>query len=908
MARNQSASSRAFGQLRVQVFDRAAGVFAVPARLPDRPLRYLVLALSMGLLAVVGCCHLTAGPGLPSKGTAFSGHVTDQQGQPVASARVEVNGQATLSRGDGTFQLSVPEGARYILNISHPDFADLSYISLTPLAGQRWRLIRAQIETVDAKNQITLKDSRPELTQKGIGGASFTLPADSLVDDRGRPPAGAVRAAIATLDVANGEAPGDWAVRSDDGRQDGFLISYGAVFVQFTDPAGSVRYQLRSGATGALSLPVIPSMSTHAPGTPQARFWYYDTKDGYWKHNGDAIFDAVTGAYAGKVNHLSTINTDIAKFDNAACLKITLDPSIVAGHKLRIRYHSGGTPFGQTPQFVMNDTVNAAYRLPANTNVLLELLNASDEFLGNLVVEDPVGTALVNTVVNTGPAIPTGDSLFPPDPFTPCKPILLRLGLPQVEIRINALVADPGVRDNPTDDYITWAPTFSLARLSTAGMPATVVLTNDTPNIGGNVLFASHASPWPVNTTASAATVTLALPGDGSWVPFVIAGDPVTPGTNDKDTIIEAHLSTAGGAIVGTKALMVRVRKDANTLAPSERDRFLFAWKNFRNKLGANYVQFQEMHRLASSITNDQGHVQPAFLPWHRAMLLEVERELQKIDPSVSLHYWNWDFAAPNVFAANFMGASDTSVGSFGIAKPIFVASNPLNGWNTDLPFSGGELRRRGRDTTVAPAVGVFRPLSVLVTRVDYGPRTSATSFSADVESRSHDPGHTWPCVTGHVRFPERSAADPLFYLLHSNIDRQWAAWQRAQSRFGIVSMGVLTFPAPAHYDNNGNWNDAGVLDWYRGAFLEDGMWPWDGTTDGGAGRGQRPLNQAPGLGDPNVPNSLPMVPSTPFPASVVKNLWPSVATIPRPRHMIDYLGRFLPQDGLGFCYDDVPY
>ena len=116
-------------------------------------------------------------------------------------------------------------------------------------------------------------------------------------------------------------------------------------------------------------------------------------------------------------------------------------------------------------------------------------------------------------------------------------------------------------------------------------------------------------------------------------------------------------------------------------------------------RLGSNYVLFQEMHRLAST-AGDEAHKQPAFLSWHRAMLLHVERELQKIDPSVALHYWDWDAAAPNVFAANFMGAADSSAGPFGVAEPIFAASNPLNGWNTDLPFAGGELRRSGSDHT----------------------------------------------------------------------------------------------------------------------------------------------------------------------------------------------------------------
>lgn len=881
-----------------------------PANITEAAATRLTLLLLL-LLACVGCPKPGSGPKGPN---LFSGRVTDQSDKAVTQARVEVNGKETLSKGDGTFELPVPPAERYILNISHADFADFSYISRTPLKGQNWPLIRVQVETVDAKDPITLKDSRPELAAKGIGGASITLQPDSLVDDGGNAPGGPVRAVIATLDIANGEAPGDWAVRSDDGQQEGFLVSYGAVFIQFTDQTGKVRYQLRPGMTGEVSLPVIPSMKSHAPAAPQARFWYYDTKDGYWKKTGEAGFDLATGAYTGKIDHLSTINTDIAKF-NVACLKATLDPSVAPGLKLRVRYHSGGTPFGQTPILVMNDPENAMYRLPANTNILLELLDASNAAFGDLVVEDPVGTPVVNNVVNTGPAIPVGQNQFPGPPFASCHPVLLRRALTQVELRINELPPGAGPRDNPSDDYITWAPTFCLARLSTPAMSdVNVELTNDPPGQfpdGGDVLFAANQSPWPVNTTATAATLPLVLPADGSWVPFVIAGKFLKPSTDDKDAIIEAHLNNAVGAIVGTKALMVRVRKDANTLKPSERSRFLFAWRAFRNKGGIdNYIQFQEMHRLAST-AGDEAHRQPAFLPWHRVMLLHVERELQKIDPSVALHYWNWDAAAPNVFASNFMGAA--GAGGF-IAEPVFDGTNPLNGWNTDLPFSGGELRRNTNDQTLDPG-GAMKPLDdlvdpSLVAWADYGPSSTGfaiNSFSDDVEKASHNQAHGWPCAGGNITAPVRSASDPLFYLLHSQIDREWAYWQWKKNRHGVAGPS-LTFPFPAHYDNNGNWNDAGVVAWQKGSFLEDGQWPWDGTSGGSPGaRDERPLNQATGPGS-NIPLSMPLIPMSQFPASVQPNLWPAAAAIPKPRHMIDYLGKFLPQDGLGFCFDDVPY
>ncbi|OWK25570.1 hypothetical protein AJ87_08815 [Rhizobium yanglingense] len=36
--------------------------------------------------------------------------------------------------------------------------------------------------------------------------------------------------------------------------------------------------------------------------------------------------------------------------------------------------------------------------------------------------------------------------------------------------------------------------------------------------------------------------------------------------------------------------------------------------------------------------------------PWHRAYLLDFERALQGIDAEVSLPYWRFDQASPNVF------------------------------------------------------------------------------------------------------------------------------------------------------------------------------------------------------------------------------------------------------------------
>jgi tyrosinase len=478
----------------------------------------------------------------------------------------------------------------------------------------------------------------------------------------------------------------------------------------------------------------------------------------------------------------------------------------------------------------------------------------------------------------------------------------------RVEIEVNRTATDG-------DDYVTWAPTFCRARLTGSNLAdTTVVLTNDAAGAGGEVLFAQHQSPWPAKTTATQPTLTLDLPATGAWVDFVIAGKFGSPSSADKDTVIEAHENDAAGTIIGRRDLMVRVRKNGESLTPAERDRFLNAFKGLRNRTTDSYLVFQELHRLAST-AGDEGHGQPAFLPWHRAMLLHVERELQEIDPSVALHYWDWDAAAPKIFSSTFMGAGSGVDPDRAVDLPVLSTTNPLHGWDTDLDFGGRELRRATFDQTGLPndSGGGFKPLDDpdpmapdLLDPTDFGPRTNSGSFSRQQEVQSHNPGHSWNCRGGHLLSPNRSSSDPLFYMLHSQVDRQWAYWQWHRDRLGTESGGALTFPAPAHYDNNGNWNDPGVTDWQEGSFLEDTMWPWDGDT-GGAGRSQRPAFQAPAPGN-EVPVSMPMVPSTGFPASPIANLWPPATTPVRPRDVIDYLGRFDPSLGLGFAYDDVPY
>ena len=125
----------------------------------------------------------------------------------------------------------------------------------------------------------------------------------------------------------------------------------------------------------------------------------------------------------------------------------------------------------------------------------------------------------------------------------------------------------------------------------------------------------------------------------------------------------------AGATRVGSAEVMVRIRKNANTLTTDERDRFVSALAKLNNQGLGRFTDFRDMH---VAVTLAQAHGAPGFLPWHRAYLLDLERELQVIDASVALPYWRFDRPAPNIFTRDFLGV-------FGCNRhrPI-QATNPL--------------------------------------------------------------------------------------------------------------------------------------------------------------------------------------------------------------------------------------
>ena len=126
----------------------------------------------------------------------------------------------------------------------------------------------------------------------------------------------------------------------------------------------------------------------------------------------------------------------------------------------------------------------------------------------------------------------------------------------------------------------------------------------------------------------------------------------------------------------------------------------------------------------------------------------------------------------------------------------------------------------------------------------------------------------------GYIRAPGTAAGDPLFFLLHCNVDRIWAQWQWHEERFDGTDVGAYFYRGAA----------GDPVQTRIGHNLRDTMWPWNGETGG-----LRPLTA------PRQPLLASRVVAGPPPTPTVGDL-------------IDFQGQAGDRPPCGFDYDDVPF
>ncbi len=229
-------------------------------------------------------------------------------------------------------------------------------------------------------------------------------------------------------------------------------------------------------------------------------------------------------------------------------------------------------------------------------------------------------------------------------------------------------------------------------------------------------------------------------------------------------------------------------RKNLTRLTQAERNALVSATLQLRANGG--YDTYVRQHQGAIG----HGHNGPAFFPWHREFILRFERDLQAIDSSVNLAYWDWTVANLNangtaslIWANDFMGGPGDPNNNFR------VTTGPFAGWN---------LRRNAFNIFQFPGGG--GTISNNLAQLNY------TQFR-QLEG-PHGGAHVW--VGGTVGNIGIAPEDPVFWLIHCNVDRLWAEW------------------TTNHRGQPGWVEYAPTSGGPQGHNLTDTMWPWNGTTN----------------------------------------------------------------------------
>jgi hypothetical protein len=289
-------------------------------------------------------------------------------------------------------------------------------------------------------------------------------------------------------------------------------------------------------------------------------------------------------------------------------------------------------------------------------------------------------------------------------------------------------------------------------------------------------------------------------------------------------------------------AEVTKARKNAATATPAERD----AYRNAVLAVGTNpaYVFFggvsywhkqQEVHSLGPA----NRHGTAAFLPWHREFVNRYEVLLQEFDPTVKLLYWDWttnpesSTGGFNLDTSTFMGNSGAGTGGVSISAPFNPPTGPtLVPPSVTRDLGGNACCRTPTITSDANVLG----------------NTTFPSFHTFLESSPHNYSHVYiGGGGGDMSFISSAARDPFFFLLHGNVDRLWAQWQRDPSSLSrldrattygteTTNVNITTVMAP--------WNGTGTS-----------IEPW--TTAGGYIVSKPPTD--PSVVSPPVYDSVPL-------------------------------------------------
>lgn len=205
-------------------------------------------------------------------------------------------------------------------------------------------------------------------------------------------------------------------------------------------------------------------------------------------------------------------------------------------------------------------------------------------------------------------------------------------------------------------------------------------------------------------------------------------------------------------------------------------------------------------------------HANGFFLPWQRRYLLHFERELQRIDPAVSVPYWDWplDGRAPERSAV----LSKTYFGGNGSAKhDQAVLDGAFAGWTARVPRVH-PLRRSYADGGRIPPWASADLIANMLKNPDF------QVFNMQLEIHI---GAVQMGIGGDLALPA-APNDPLYWVVACFGDLLWHTWRSRHPEAPVRSAyGDVTEESrlPRYGDPVAN-----ILDVEKLGYRYDGVWP----------------------------------------------------------------------------------
>ncbi|KAH3722178.1 tyrosinase-like protein [Dreissena polymorpha] len=210
-----------------------------------------------------------------------------------------------------------------------------------------------------------------------------------------------------------------------------------------------------------------------------------------------------------------------------------------------------------------------------------------------------------------------------------------------------------------------------------------------------------------------------------------------------------------------------RIRREYRQLSNGERNAFHTVLRTM--KTNGVYDMFAELHK---GIVTTSAHGGPNFLGWHRVYLALFEEAMRRIDPSVSIPYWDstldMDMAKPEntvVFSSEFLGNGRGH-----------VTTGPFANWVTPV---GPLTRNIAANSSVLFTLFTKENIRMIMTRCQTRDITSPTALPEFDLDHLHGGPHRW--VGGQMSGLNTAAHDPAFLLHHAFVDYIWEMFRNHQ-------------------------------------------------------------------------------------------------------------------------------